>query len=43
MKTIFKKTVKIAKGKQGKYGVARTENKILEPFIGQEVTIVVKQ
>ncbi|KKL58901.1 hypothetical protein LCGC14_2220720 [marine sediment metagenome] len=41
MKMILKKTVNVTKGKYGKYGVARTENKILKEYIGKQVTIKV--
>ena len=41
MKIIIKKVVKVSKGLYGKYGVARTESKFLEPYIGKKVTIKV--
>ena len=41
MKTILEKTVKVSKGKNGKYGVARTENKVLRAYIGKKVRIKV--
>ena len=41
MKTILNKRITITKGKNGDYGVARTENKLLKTFIGKKAIIKV--
>lgn len=43
MKLIIKKKVKVTKGRHGKYGVIKTELKLLRPYIGKELQTTITE